>query len=148
LIGRKLARDRGAAMAALIQDLLGQIEASRTLLPATRAARNAAMEALTTLRDMTEKLVRAQPETPSSALAVGVPYLKLCGVTLAGALMARAAQVAEAALGMHPEDAAFYESKLQTCRFYAEQVLPEAIGLARIVKSGSGSVTDARSELV
>jgi len=148
LIGRKLARDHGAAMAALIQDLLGQIEASRSLLPATRAARNAAMEALTTLRDMTGKLVRAQPETPSSALAVGVPYLKLCGVTLAGALMARAAQVAEAALGMNPADAAFYESKLQTCRFYAEQVLPEAIGLARIVKSGAGSVTDARSELV
>jgi len=148
LIGRKLARDRGAAMVTLIRELLGQIEASRTLLPATRAARNATMEALIALRDVTEQIVRAQPETPSSALAVGVPYLKLCGLTITGALMARAAAVAEAALGTHPADASFHEAKLQTCRFYAEQVLPEAIGLARVVKSGAGSVTDARSELV
>jgi 3-(methylsulfanyl)propanoyl-CoA dehydrogenase len=148
LIGRKLARDRGAAMAALIHDLLDQLETARTLLPATRAARNAATEALVVLRDLTEQLVRAQPEVPASAQAVAVPYLKLCGVTIAGALMAHAAAVAEAALGSHPQDAAFYEGKLQTCRFYAEQVLPEAAGLARIVKGGSASVTEARPELV
>ncbi len=148
LVGRKLARDRGAAMAALITDLLDQLETSRALLPATRATRNAAVEALLVLRDLSEQLVRAQPELPASALAVAVPYLKLCGITIAGALMARAAAVAEAALGAHPPDAAFYESKLQTCRFYAEQVLPEAIGLARIVRSGSASVTEARTELV
>ncbi len=148
LVGRKLARDRGAAMAALIQDLLDQLETARTLLPATRTARNAAMEALVALRDVTEQLVRTQPEAPASALAVAVPYLKLCGVTIAGALMARAAAVAEAALGAHPVDAPFYEAKLQTCRFYAEQVLPEAAGLARIVKSGAASVTEARPDLV
>ncbi|MEJ0099105.1 MAG: acyl-CoA dehydrogenase [Pseudomonadota bacterium] len=148
LIGRKLGRDRGAAMAALIQDLLGQLETARALLPSTRTARNAAMEALVTLRDASEQLVRTQPDSPASAQAVAVPFLKLCGVTIAGALMARAAAVAEAALGTNPADAAFYEAKLQTCRFYAEQVLPEAIGLARIVKNGSASVTEARSELV
>jgi acyl-CoA dehydrogenase len=148
LIGRKLARDRGAAMYSLIQDLLAQLEASRTLLPATRAARNAAIEALVVLRDVTEQVVRTQPDAPASALAVAVPYLKLCGVALAGALMARAAAVAEAALGTNPVDAPFYEAKLQTCRFYAEQVLPEATGLARIVKNGAASVTEARSELV
>jgi 3-(methylthio)propanoyl-CoA dehydrogenase len=148
LIGRKLARDRGAAMYALIQDLLGQLEASRTLLPATRAARNAAIEALVALRDVTEQLVRTQPDSPASAQAVAVPYLKLCGFTIAGALMARAAAVAEAALGTGSTEAPFYEAKLQTCRFYAEQVLPEAMGLARIVKNGAASVTEARSELV
>jgi 3-(methylthio)propanoyl-CoA dehydrogenase len=148
LIGRKLARDRGAAMYSLIQDLLGQLEASRTLLPATRTARNAAMEALVALRDVTEQLVRTQPDSPASAQAVAVPYLKLCGLTIAGALMARAAAVAEAALDTSPAESPFYEAKLQTCRFYAEQVLPEAVGLARIVKSGAASVTEARSELV
>jgi hypothetical protein len=45
-------------------------------------------------------------------------------------------------------DAAFYEAKLQTSRFYAEQVLPEAVGLARIVKSGAASVAEARTELI
>jgi 3-(methylthio)propanoyl-CoA dehydrogenase len=68
-------------------------------------------------------------------------------VVLAGALMARAAAVAELALAAQQEES-FYAAKLQTCRFYAEQVLPEAVGLARLVVSGSGSVTEARSELI
>jgi hypothetical protein len=135
-------------MATLIQDLLSQLEASRTLLPATRAARNAAIEALVALRDVTAQLVRAQPEVPASGLAVAVPYLKLCGTTIAGALMARAAAMAEAALDSSAGDAQFYEAKLQTCRFYAEQVLPEAAGLARIVKGGAASVTEALPELI
>jgi hypothetical protein len=94
------------------------------------------------------QLVRTQAEAPASAQAVAVPYLKLCGVTIAGALMARSAAVAEAALGAQSAGASFYEAKLQTCRFYAEQVLPEAAGLARIVKNGAESVTEARPELV
>jgi 3-(methylthio)propanoyl-CoA dehydrogenase len=147
LIGRKLARDRGAAMGALIQDLLAELNAARALSPAAKSARNAATEALTTLRDATESVLRMHADTPAHALAVSVPYLALCGVVVAGALMARAATVAEAALTGNADNA-FYQAKLQTCRFYAEQVLPEAAGLARVVKAGAGSVTEARSELI
>ena len=147
LIGRKLGRDRGAAMSALIQDLLAEMNASRALTPDAKALRNASTEALTALRDVTEAVLRLHGESPARAQAVSVPYLKLCGTVIAGALMARAAAVAEAALSAKPGDA-FYEAKLQTCRFYAEQVLPEAAGLARIVKGGAASVTEARSELI
>jgi len=61
--------------------------------------------------------------------------------------MARAAAIAEAGLVATPGDA-FYEAKLQTSRFYAEQVLPEYAGLARIVKGGWGSVSEARTDLL
>jgi acyl-CoA dehydrogenase len=147
LIGRKLARDRGEAMTALIQELLAELNASRALSPGAKAARNAATEGLTTLRDVTETVLRMHGETPAAAQAVAVPYLKLCGLTLAGALMARAAAVAEAALAGNADDA-FYRSKLQTCRFYAEQVLPEVLGLARVVKGGAASVAEAASEII
>ena len=147
LVGRKLGRDRGAAMQALVKDLLAELNASRALGQAAKAARNAATEAVTTLRDATEALLRQYNEAPALAQAVGVPYLKLCGLVVAGALMARAAAVAEAALATHAGDA-FYEGKLQTCRFYAEQLLPEAASLARVVKNGAGSVTEARPELL
>lgn len=147
LVGRKLGRDRGAAMGVLIQDLLAELNASRALTPEAKAARNAATEALTTLRDATEAMLRMHAESAPQALAVAVPYLKLCGLVIAGALMARAAAVAEAGLGANAGDA-FYQAKLQTCRFYAEQVLPEVAGLARVVKAGAGSVTEARSELI
>jgi len=147
LIGRKLARDRGAAMSALIQELLADLNASRALTPDAKAIRNAATEALTSLRDATESVLRMHAEEPARAQAIAVPYLTLCGVVLAGALQARAAALAEAALQKTASDL-FYQAKLQTCRFFAEQVLPEAAGLARIVKGGAGSVADARAELL
>ena len=147
LVGRKLGRDRGAAMAALIKDLLAELNAARALGVEAKAARNAATEALTTLRDATESVLRMHAEKPALALAVAVPYLKLCGLVVAGCLMARAAAVAEAALAANAGDD-FYQAKLVTCRFYAEQVLPEALGLARVVKGGAGSVMEARPELI
>ncbi|HUG72051.1 MAG TPA: acyl-CoA dehydrogenase [Steroidobacteraceae bacterium] len=147
LIGRKLARDRGAAMNALIKDLLAELNASRALGVEAKAARNGATEGLTTLRDATESLLRMHAESPPLALAVAVPYLKLCGLVISGCLMARAAMLAEAALAANAGDV-FYQAKLVTCRFYADQVLPEALGLARVVKGGAASVTEARSELI
>jgi 3-(methylthio)propanoyl-CoA dehydrogenase len=147
LVGRKLVRDRGAAMTLLIQVLLGELNMSRALLPESKVARNAATEALTTLRDATESILRMAADSPAQAQAVSVPYLKLCGLVVAGALMARAAAVAEAALAVSAGDA-FYLGKLQTCRFYAEQVLPEVLGLARVVKSGASSVTEGSSALI
>jgi hypothetical protein len=62
-------------------------------------------------------------------------------------LIARAAVLAEAAQAANAGDV-FYQAKLVTCRFYADQVLPEALGLARVVKGGAASVTEARSELI
>jgi len=147
LIGRKLARDRGAAMSALIQDLLAELNAARALTPDAKMIRNAATEALTQLRDTTEAVLRLHAEDPARAQAVAVPYLTLCGLVIAGALQARAAALAEAALQADAGNT-FYQAKLQTCRFYAEQVLPETAGLVRIVKGGAGSVTEAQAELI
>jgi hypothetical protein len=147
LIGRKLGRDRGAAMASLIQDLLAELNAARALSPEAKAIRNAATEALTALRDATESVQRLANDNMVNAQSVSVAYLKLCGVVLGGCLMARAAAIAEAGLAATPGDA-FYEAKLQTCRFYAEQVLPESSGLARVVKAGWGSVSEARTDLL
>jgi 3-(methylthio)propanoyl-CoA dehydrogenase len=147
LVGRKLGRDRGAAMVSLIQDFLGELNAARALSPDAKAIRNAATEALTTLRDATEAVQRLAGENMGHAQAVSVAYLKLCGVVLGACLMARSAVIAEAALAANPGDA-FYAAKLQTCRFYAEQVLPESSSLARVVKSGWASVSEARTELL
>jgi acyl-CoA dehydrogenase len=147
LIGRKLARDRGAAMAALISELLTELNAARALTPAAKSIRNAAIEGLTQLRDASESLLQQYAEKPERALSVSVPYLQLCGLVLGGALAARASVLAEAALQKAPQDT-FYAAKLQTGQFYAEQLLPATLGLARIVKSGAGSVADADPALI
>jgi 3-(methylthio)propanoyl-CoA dehydrogenase len=147
LVGRKIGRDRGAAMAALIGDLLTELNSARAVTPSAKAIRNAAIEALTQLRDATESLLQQHADKPERALAVSVPYLQLCGLVLGGALAARASAIAEAALQQSAGDT-FYAAKLQTGHFYAEQLLPAALGLARVVKSGAGSVADADVALI
>jgi len=75
---------------------------------------------------------------------VSVPYLKLTGFTAAGWLMAKSAAVA----AEHSGDAEFYGAKLRTAFFFAEQMLPNALALARIVQQGAASVVETDPQLI
>jgi alkylation response protein AidB-like acyl-CoA dehydrogenase len=148
LLGRKLARDRGAAMAALLRDTLRELNDLRGTDTTIRSVRNSGIEAITLLRDATEALLYQLGENAAHAYAVSVPYLMLCGRVLGGAMMARSAAIASAALTQGDSDRSFYRAKLQSARFYAEHLLPEALSLMRVIKSGGASVVDADPELV
>jgi len=148
LLGRKIVRDHGAAMAALLSDMLRELNDLRGNDPAMRSVRNATIEAVTVLRDATAALLYQYTEAPASAYAVSVAYLHLCGRVLGGALMARSAAIASRKLAEGSDDPKFYRAKLQSARFYAEYLLPESLSLARTVKSGGASVAEADSELI
>ena len=148
LIGRKLGRDRGAAMTALLSDTMRELNDLRGSDATIRSVRNATIEALTMLRDATEVLRQQFTDTPARAYAVAVPYLHLCGRVLGGAMMARSAAIAAARLAAGAGDENFYRAKLQTARFYAEHLLPQSLGLLRIIKSGGASVAEADPELI
>jgi alkylation response protein AidB-like acyl-CoA dehydrogenase len=149
LLGRKLGRDRGAAMTALLSDTMRGLNDMRGSDPTIRSARNASIEALTMLRDATEVLLQQVAEAPARAYAVAVPYLQLCGRVLGGAMMARSAGIAAAKLAAGGGgDEKFYRAKLQSARFFAEHLLPQSLGLLRIIKSGGASVADADPELI
>ena len=156
LLGRKLHRDHGAALSALVQELLEEFGELRSADATLRAVRNAATDALTLLRDATEALLAQLAAAPARAYGVSVPYLQLCGLVFGGALLARSAGIAAARLeaagraAAAPGSAAsgFYRAKLQTARFYAEHLLPQALGLLRIVRSGGASVADADTQLI
>jgi 3-(methylsulfanyl)propanoyl-CoA dehydrogenase len=147
LIGRKLGRDRGAAMSALLADISGELEALPTEHPVTSATRRAALDAVGLLKGATGSLLEmmASPR-PDRAMAVSVPYLKLCGYVIGGWLMAKAAAIA--ARHKDDTDRDFYQAKLRTALFYAEHVLPTAAALAQVVTHGSGSVVDTDAALV
>ena len=149
LVGRKLGRDRGAAMSALLGDTLRELNDLKGADATMRSVRNATIEAITVLRDATEALRAQVAETPARAYAVSVPYLHLCGRVLGGAMMARSAAIASARLaGGGAGDEKFYRAKLQTARFYAEHLLPQSLSLLRIIKSGGASVAEADPELL
>ena len=79
-------------------------------------------------------------------MAVSVPYLKLCGYVTGGWLLAKSAAIAAA----KPDgpDREFYAAKIRTARFYAAQVLPGAVALARVVESGGMSVVETDAALI
>ena len=66
----------------------------------------------------------------NAVLAGAVPFLHLCGVVCGGWQMARAASVAQRKLEAGGGDSAFYRAKIATARFYADQDLTRARGLA------------------
>jgi 3-(methylthio)propanoyl-CoA dehydrogenase len=148
LLGRKLSRDRGAAMASLLRDTLRELNDIRGSDSAIRSARNSTIEAITVLRDATEALLFQMTEDAARAFAVSVPYLMLCGRVLGGAMLARSAAIASARLAQGGTDEKFYRAKLQTARFYAEHLLPESLSLMRIIKAGGASVVEAEADLI
>src|SRR5215467_8161371 len=122
LIGRKIARDRGAAVAALLAEMASELDGLSAVEELVDGTCRAALEAVGQLRRASEALGKALATRPELALAVSVPYLKLCGYVVGGWLLAKSAAVAEAQLeGAERE---FYTAKIQTAAFYAAQVLP------------------------
>jgi acyl-CoA dehydrogenase len=146
LIGRKIGRDQGAAMNQLIADMSRELEALEAPDAATRATRAAALESVGLLKDCTEALVKALASRPDTAMAVSVPYLMLCGYVIGGWLTAKASAIAAA--NLKGPDRSFYESKVHTARFYAQQVLPNALALARVVRGGAESVVETDAALI
>jgi alkylation response protein AidB-like acyl-CoA dehydrogenase len=145
LIGRKILRDQGESLRAFIADV-SQTDAE--------LARHA--ESLVTIRDglnhacqalvgATEWLFGNFSKDASVPGAVSFNFLMLMGTVAGGWQMARAAVVAADQLQAGGEDQEFYEAKIVTARFFAEQVLPMADAYRRIIESGSES-TMALSE--
>jgi acyl-CoA dehydrogenase len=146
LIGRKIGRDRGAAMSALIVQMRTELEALEGSDAVMRTVKNSTLEAVEQLREATDSLVQAFSAGKERALAVSVPYLMLCGFVTGGWLMAKSAAIAVSQRTGAERD--FYEAKLATARFYAQQILPRALALARIVQSGAPSVTESDAALI
>ena len=144
LIGRKIGRDRGAAMNALIADMRRELQALEPSGDGPRETREAALHGVALLESATRSLVGDMTASPERALAVSVPYLELCGLVIAGWLVAKSAAIAAAGRGAATKD--FYQSKVRTARFYAKHVLPRALGLAKIVEEGAASVLETEPE--
>ncbi len=145
LLGRKLARDQGAAMTALLTEVRAELATPQGRADA-EAVRVAAREGIDALGTATAALLQQGATAPEHALAVAVPYLELAGFALGGWLMARAARLAAAGLAGSERD--FGETKLATARFYVEQLLPRVFALTRMVQSGGAAVSGLSSALI
>jgi acyl-CoA dehydrogenase len=138
LIGRKIAREGGATIKAVLQlmraldDELGKVDGQD--FAAIRRGFATGMQALA---DAVEHIV-AHFNADIKGTSVGaVPFLKLFGIVSGGWQMARAALIASRHLAAGAGDASCLQAKIATTRFYADHILAQAPGLAYTVIHGA-----------
>ncbi len=141
LIGRKIARDKGAAIKAVIAQMrtvesqLGDVSDD-----AFKAMRQSLSAGVSALEEATGYLLETYRADIKSASAGAVPMLKLLGIVAGGWQMARAALVSHQMLAGSPDDAGFYQNKIHTAHFFADYVLSQAPGLAYSIVNGADGV--------
>jgi len=137
LVGRKVLRDKGAAMGAYMDDARTLVERAGAEEKSSSIAL-AAEEALNELAATTDWLIENAASDQVIALAGATPYLRLFGTVAGGVMHARAAQIAARQADDH--DPKFYAAKLASAHFYAEHVLPQTAALGKSVRHGDQSV--------
>jgi alkylation response protein AidB-like acyl-CoA dehydrogenase len=141
LIGRKIAREGGATIKAVIEAMrkverdLGEVAGEE--FAAIRAGLGSGIRALAQAVDH----VVANYGSDVRSVAVGaVPFLELFGSVAGGWQMARAALIAQQRLAEGSGDPAFMKAKIGTARFYADHVISRAEGLAYTAIHGAAGV--------
>lgn len=134
LLGRKLARDGGEAMAELIAMIRAELaEIDGQGHGELAAAVNRGVDALE--RATASQIGRLGGEM-AVASAAAVDYLELTGRTVAAWLLAKGAAAAGDWAG---DDAAFAEARVAVARFFAARMLPPAIALADAMGEGAAA---------
>jgi alkylation response protein AidB-like acyl-CoA dehydrogenase len=141
LVTRKIGRDGGATMEALLAELRGIVE---ELLQADSRELGAIGEALgRALADMeasTQHILRGLEDDTSVALGASFDYMMQTGYLFGGWQLARSALLAQRRITAG-SDNPFYQGKLATAVFYAEQILPRCSGHAGAVASAASSLS-------
>src|SRR5512137_522183 len=133
LIGRKVARDGGAAIRAVIAEMrqvAAQLEADRAdaLLPIAARLR----EGIAALEAAVQFVVATYGKDVRRAAVGAVPFLMLFGTVSGGWQMARSALAARRHLAAGTGDG-FHRAKIASARFYADHLMTRAPGLSQTV---------------
>jgi hypothetical protein len=147
LIGRKILRDGGRAMHALVAEIGGVAETlERASSPDLAAIGARLSEGAQALADAVDWILATGASDLPAVLAGAVPFLHLAGVVCGGWQMARAAEAAQRKLDAGDGDP-FYRAKVATARFYADQELTRARGLSdATVSAAAGTLALAETD--
>jgi 3-(methylthio)propanoyl-CoA dehydrogenase len=137
LVFRKLARDQGAAMNALlaeIDDLVTQL--AKQPGDDLASIKHALNNALPHLRDASQWLLDHVKTEPSTAAAGVVAYLRLSAFVIGGFYSGKMALAAQSQLAQRGQDAEYLNAKIMTARFFAEHFVSQTSGLLQSIKQG------------
>ena len=137
LLGRKVLLSRGELLRRFTKIIHKFCQAQ-----ADNPAMQEFVEPLATLNkewgDITMHLGAAAMANPDEVGAASVDYLMYSGYVTLAFLWAMAALKAQEQEGS--EDAAFYDAKIKTARFYYQRILPRTRGLVATMKSGAANL--------
>jgi alkylation response protein AidB-like acyl-CoA dehydrogenase len=140
LVSRKLGRDQGGAMNALIAEMRGDLKGlTADGDPDLSALANALKAAIEDLAQATQWIVERLKSGLPQVLAGATPYLDLAGTTVGGWLLARQALAARRRLADGAKDDGYLSGKIATALFFATNILPRAHGFAAAVTGGGDS---------
>lgn len=144
LVFRKILRDGGAALKALMEDIKQDMDAAAS-------GRGDDFESITTqmkaayqaVESASASLASLAAEDMDYAAAISVPYLKALATLWAGALMARGAMVAQDLMANGAGEEDFLNSKIICARFFAESFLPHSVAHATSVRTSARVVVSS-----
>lgn len=139
LVNRKLFADGGSAWRDLLKEMrrfsVGNVTSTR--LSPTRLS-----EAVEQLAEASEHILGV---SAADRAAVATSYLRLFGTVLAAYLLAQQAKLAAERQSAGADDE-FLSAKIITARFFADEILPQAGALYRMVMEGSAEALTILSD--
>ncbi len=133
LVGRKLRRDGGEAMA----DYIKELKSINDLMSGSSSDMSVCMSALMRGIDIIETATQIVLKADEKdALAIATPYLNLCGHVISGALLMKAA-----ARGMAANDP-FAGNMAQLARYHALSIMPMASEGLDFMQAGAQALFD------
>ena len=139
LVGRKLPAHMGRYLRSFFHPVLAYMDAKlddENLGPLITPL----SKAFGALQLATAHIAEKGLKDPEEAGAAATEYLRLFGLVALGYMWVRMAEVAFEKRVSNPDDAAFYDAKIATARFFMDKILPEVAALWGSIKSGKGSM--------
>lgn len=136
LVGRKLARNGGRAIQAFFALVDGECASAKDD-PQLADLAGRVEKANGELKAATMWFMQNALAKPENAGAGATHYMHVAGIVALGLMWLRMAAVAASKLAEGAGDAAFYEAKLTTARYFGERFTPDAGALRRKIETGA-----------
>lgn len=141
LIGRKVPEGNGRMMRRFLKLVQDDVKAASGDAKLAELAKPLG-DALRALQETVMHVMQAAMKNPDEAGAAAADFLRLMGTVATGWMWLRMARVAQEKLAAGTGDAAFYEQKVRTARFFVAKLLPQVLALAATIKAGAAVVME------
>lgn len=145
LVGRKMAQGYGRLLRRFFHPVQAFIEAEGEN-PDMMGYVMPLAKSFMKLQQSTATIAQKGLKNPDEAGAASVDYLRQFALVAMGYMWARMAKISIEALEGEPENASFYEEKLQTATFFFTKMLPEADWRFKAIMAGAEPLMAMKEE--